>query len=320
MQQPIPVTILTGFLGAGKTTLLNHLIEQHSKTTFAIIENEFGDIGIDNDLVIDADSGIFELSNGCICCTLNDELVETLLNLLDSEKKFDHLLIETTGIAEPDAIAAAFTSDSALQSAYRLDGTICLVDATHATAALHEREEARRQVTFADVLILNKKSEAEPAALQALEKQLQTMNPFASIEQADFGQVQGNILNLHAYDAEQLSQKIESITAHEHHRHHTDDVVSHSFTFNEPFDFLKFMHWTRVLLLVQGERIYRVKGILDFTTEEQKMIFQSVRNTSSFQKGKPWQTHEQRQSRLVFIGNGLKRKPLEKALRSCLAK
>lgn len=317
MNQPIPVTILTGFLGAGKTTLLNHLIEQHPATKFAIIENEFGDIPIDNELVVNADQGIFELSNGCICCTLNNELVEMLLKLLDSGKVFDHLLIETTGIAEPDAIAVAFTAEPALQTAFRLDGTICLVDAEHIEDMLHEREEARKQITFADFIVLNKKSTVQPDYLAELTQRLKHINPFAEMEATDFGKVEADVLNLHAYDAEKLQQKIASvIEPGHHHHHHTDDVVSQSFIFDKPFDFLKFMHWSRVLLMVQGGSIYRVKGILSFANEAQKMVFQSVRTNAAFQKGA---SRNDGESRLVFIGKNLKREPLERALRSCLA-
>ena len=142
----IPVTILTGFLGAGKTTLLNEIIKKHKNYKFAVIENEFGDIPIDNELVVDVGEGIFELSNGCICCTLNGELSQTLLDLLASDKTFDHLLVETTGIAEPDAVAAAFVTDPVIQQHFRLDATVCFVDAHHAEEILEEREEWRKEL------------------------------------------------------------------------------------------------------------------------------------------------------------------------------
>lgn len=316
--QKIPVTILTGFLGAGKTTLLNHLIEQYPDKKFAIIENEFGDIGIDQELVVDVDEGIFEMSNGCICCTLNHELVDTLHKLVNSEKKFDHLLVETTGMAEPDGIAAAFVTDPAIQQVFQLNATICLVDAQHAIESFEELEEARRQVTFADYFLINKQSETEEAALLQLEAKLREMNPFAEMERVDFGQTQTDILHLQAYDIEKVSHKV----AHSHHEahDHLTGVAAQSFTFDAPFDFLTFIHWTKVLLMVQGKNIYRIKGIFHFKDHPERMIFQSVKTSSAFQKGAAWEEGEKRQSKVVFIGKGLKRKPVERALQSCLAK
>jgi G3E family GTPase len=318
MQQPIPVTIITGFLGAGKTTLLNQLIEQHPDTKFAIIENEFGDIGIDNELVVNADEGIFELSNGCICCTLNNELVETLANLIRSEKSFDHLIIETTGIAEPDAIAAAFVADPAVQRYFQLDGTICMVDAGHVEEVLADREEAHKQITFADMIVLNKQSTADPDQVAQVREKIKVMNPFAAMVATDFGKVKEDLLHLQAYANTTVEEKLNAMP-HVHHHHHTHDIQSHSFVFDQPFDFLKFMHWSKVLLLVQGKNIYRIKGILHFQHEKERMIFQSVKTSSAFQRGAAWAAGTPPQSKLVFIGKGLKREAFERSLRSCLA-
>ncbi len=321
MHQPIPVTIITGFLGAGKTTLLNHLIQQNPERRLAIIENEFGDIAIDNDLIISADDGIFEMSNGCICCSLNAELTEILLRLIESDKPFDHLLIETTGIAEPDGVAVAFVTDPAMQEYFRLDAVVCLADAGNIEDMLAEREEARKQVTFADLIIINKQSEVHPNYLQQLQEKLAAMNPFATIHTADYAHVDTNILHLNAYDNREVTRQITHISEHHHHHHHhTDDVVAHSFIFDQPFDFLRFMHWARVLLLVQGKQIYRIKGILHFQTDTQRVIFQSVRTQSAFQRGEAWHADETPQSRIVFIGKGIQRAALERSLRSCLAK
>lgn len=321
----IPVTILTGFLGAGKTTLLNKLIEQNPETKFAIVENEFGDINIDNDLVIGAEESVFELSNGCICCTLNDELVAVLRDLLHSGKEFNHLIIETTGMAEPGGVAETFVSDPGIQQVFRLDSTICLVDAGHLLDTLEEREEAKKQITFSDYILLNKSSEADADTLTAVKTKLRAMNPFASIETTDFAQTKTNLLALQAYDAHQTERNLQTAEKHSHHHHHHDhdhkhanDVLSHSFTFSEPFDFMKFMHWSNVLLKVQGKNLYRVKGIMNFRGEPQKMIFQSVQTTAAFTRGEKWQPGEVRETRLVFIGKGLKRSAFERALRNCM--
>lgn len=335
----IPVTIITGFLGAGKTTLLNHLNEIHKDKRFAIIENEFGEIGIDNDLVIGADNGIFEMSNGCICCELNDELIEVLQKLLDSKHEIDHLIIETTGIAEPDGVAQAFISDPEIQHHFRLDGTVCLADANHIEDMLNEREEARRQVTFADHIIINKQSDIDRDYLTDIKHQLGHMNHLATIETTDFSKPQKDVLNLKAYETKTIEERLDKAGGHDHHHHHDhdehcdhdhdhdqkherghhhhhSDVNSHSFIFDTPFDLLKFRHWANVLLMLQGDRIYRMKGILHFMHKEEKMVFQSVRNMHTFQAGEKW-GEEKKQSRLVFIGPGLKREPLEKALKSC---
>lgn len=316
----IPVTILTGFLGSGKTTLLNYLIENNPDKKFAIIENEFGDINIDRDLVVGADESVFELSNGCICCTLNDELVTVLRGLLHSGKEFNHLIIETTGMAEPGSVAETFVSDPGIQSVFRLDGTIGLADAAHLSSVLEEREEARKQITFADYLLLNKASDTDADTLAAVKARLRTMNPFAPIEEVNFAATKQDLLHLQAYAADRTEQNIGQAAAHTHtHKHdHINDVVSHSFTFSEPFDFMKFLHWSNVLLKVQGKNLYRVKGILHFHGEPEKMIFQSVQTTAAFSRGNKWLPGEVRESRLVFIGKGLKRHAFERALRGLL--
>lgn len=319
----IPVTILTGFLGAGKTSLLNQLIAKHPDKKFAIIENEFGEVPIDGELVIGASDNIFELANGCICCSLNGELVETLEKLLDSGKVFDHLIIETTGMAEPDAVAAAFVSDPGIQSAFQLDGTICLVDAVSVQETLSEREEAVKQITFSDHIVINKAQDVQEHYLAALCVQLQEMNPLAKISTANFGRTDADLLQLNAYEAGQLEHRIKVVVgdAHHHgHHHHHHDVTAHSFTFDRPFDLLAFIHWSKVLLMIQGKNIYRIKGILDVGKEVSKMVFQSVRTQSAFTRAGEWPEGEPRLSRIVIIGKALKREALEKALSSCLQK
>lgn len=323
MSSPIPVTILTGFLGAGKTSLLNQLIARYPEKKFAIIENEFGEIPIDGDLVVGAGETIFELANGCICCSLNGELVETLEKLLDSEKSFDHLVIETTGMAEPDAVAAAFVSDPGIQSAFRLDATICLADAVSVQDTLAEREEAKKQISFADLIIINKANEVQPHYLQALQANLKEMNPLASICTANYGFTDAELLGLNAYEAGNLVERINSVVkedhpTHLHHHHH--DITAHGFVFEQAFDLLTFIHWSRVLLMVQGKNIYRIKGILNTGKDNGKMVFQSVRSQAAFTRAGDWPENEPQLSKIVIIGKGLKREALEKALRSCLQK
>lgn len=334
----IPVTILTGFLGAGKTTALNYLIKNNPATKFAIIENEFGDIPIDNDLVVGADSGIFELSNGCICCTLNGELIDTLVDLVNSGQEFEHLIVETTGVAEPDGVAAAFVAEPAIQERFRLDATICIVDAHHGVESLEEREEAKRQVTFADVLVINKASEVDEEALVLLKKRLMGANPLASISQCDQGQLPSALLHVQAYENKKVEEKLQASNQklshvcdehcthdhdhnHDHHEHHhSSDIVTQSFVLDQPLDVLKFRHWLNVLLMIQGQNLYRVKGIVHFQYQDKKAIVQSVKKMCVFSSGENWAADEKRQSRLVFIGKNLRRDILEKQLRHCLFK
>ncbi len=343
-ENKIPVTIITGFLGAGKTTLLNHINQEFSDKKFAIIENEFGEIGIDNDLVVGVEDGIFEMSNGCICCELNDDLVEVLIKILNRKDEIDHLIIETTGMAEPDGVAAAFVTDPEVQHYFRLDGTICLADANHILDMVEERPEAKKQVTFADHIIINKQNDVDTNYIEDIKKALKKMNPLASVEAVDYSRTESDILSLYAYDSKTIEERLAQASDHLHpdhvchahcthehvdhhdreqrdekgHRHHHhSDVVSHSFIIDEPFDLLKFRHWMNILLMLQGARIYRVKGIIHFMYKEERMIVQSVKNMHTFQAGAPWGT-EKKQSKIVFIGLGLKREELERSLNSCL--
>ena len=381
----IPVTILTGFLGAGKTTLLNHLIASNKDKRIAIIENEFGNINIDSDLVISAENGIFELSDGCICCTLNEELITTLENLVNSQKSFDHLIIETTGIAEPDAIAEAFLATPEIQRQFSVDGVICVADAHHVTDILGEREEAKKQLTFADFIVLNKASEVSAEYLTSVKALLKTVNPFADIELADHGQIKTDVLNMEAYASASLESKIKRHTdeiqakekghhhdhecgegcthghhhhehkcddkcthehhhhhecddkcthehehdhecgegcTHEHHHHHKHltDISSESFILDTPLDAIKFRQWINVVLLIQKQSIYRIKGIISFAWDDGKIVFQSVQEMFAFQRGEPWGDDEKRQTRIVFIGKNLRRDILQKSLEQCYYK
>lgn len=314
----IPVTIITGFLGAGKTTFLNQLIEKNPDTKFAIIENEFGDIPIDQELVVNAKDGIFEMANGCICCSLNAELGELLQKLMSDEYEFDHLIIETTGIAEPDGIASAFIGGNR-SSKFVLDGTICLADAHDIVINLKERGEAHKQVSFADAIILNKIDLISEDEFDDANKALRSYNAEAPIYQSSYGKIDENLhrrpaglLNLKAYDSGRLESKMLNP------QHHHDELVAHSFEMKAPLISEKFEHWITMLLFLSGYQIYRIKGILYLKDESNKVIFQSVRSNSSIDIGSPWMDGEIKKSKIVFIGNNIKRGPLEKGLNGCL--
>jgi G3E family GTPase len=309
----IPVTIITGFLGAGKTTLLNRIIEENPDKKFAIIENEFGDIPIDQELVVNAKDGIFELSNGCICCSLNVELGELLQKLMQEQYKFNHLIIETTGIAEPDGIASAFIGGNR-STTFVLDGTICMADAHDIVKNLEERGEAHKQVTFSDVIVLNKTDLVTQDQLNQSWEILKKYNAEAPIYESRFGKVEKDLLVLNAYNGNHLENKL--LNPHDHHHH--SELVAHSFEFGEPLDGNKFEHWINMLLFLSGYQIYRIKGILHIDGEKHKVIFQSVRSNSKIDVGSPWLAGEIKKTKLVFIGNNIKKEPLEKGLKGCL--
>lgn len=321
----VPVTILTGFLGAGKTSLLNHIIRENSNTKFAIIENEFGAINIDSDLVIATDENIFELSNGCICCSLNGDLFKVLNKLVTGKYDYDHLIIETTGIANPAAVASIFLTDYNVQTAFKLDGTICLVDTQEILNILGVEVVANQQIAFADYIILNKCEDLEENKKTQILEILKGINPLAKISFSSYAKVDTKeILDVKAYHKDQKSFKIlfnhkaSPILNTKEHTH--QEIVSQSFVFNQSFDLLKLRHYLTVALMVQGEFFYRIKGILDIEGLEKKLIIQSVKGTPIFTDGEDWIEHETRQTKLVFIGKKLKREILEKGLKQCFYK
>lgn len=253
----IPVTIITGFLGAGKTTLLNQLIKGHPEKKFAIIENEFGEIGIDGGLIVGTDENIFELSNGCICCSLNEGFYETVGKLLDSEFEFNHLLIETTGIADPDSIIKAFLLSESIQLHFRIDSVICLADCANMEDLIDEQPEIRKQLVLADVVLLNKAETIQPGYLKELEKLIAGINPMAMFYAVQFATVEGvNLLDLKAFSAKNIEKTTmsfqnlkfvnnpvisqDSLLNKPGQQHHKHDIVSLGFIIPGSFDLDKF--------------------------------------------------------------------------------
>lgn len=322
-----PVTILTGFLGAGKTTFLNNIIKENPNTRFAIIENEFGEINIDSSLVINTNENIFELSNGCICCSVNGDLADVLNKLVTGSYEFDHLIIETTGIADPSAVAAVFMTDYNIQTVFKLDGVICLVDTINVLDVLGVEEEASKQVAFADFIVFNKSSEADDTIRNEVEQKIKNLNPFAKFTFADYGNVATTpLLSLKAYDKSEVkfrlgypsASKSSVIHINKESKHH--DIVSQSFIFRESFDLLKLRHYLTVMLFVQGTFFYRIKGILNIEGFNRQLIIQSVKGSPVFSDGEDWSNDLEKETRIVFIGKNLKREILEKGLKQCLYK
>ena len=321
----IPVTIITGFLGSGKTTFLNQIIKQNPEKKFAIIENEFGEINIDSQLVISTSENIFELTNGCICCTLNGDLAALLNKLVTGDYEFDHLIIETTGIADPSAVAAVFLTDYNIQTVFKLDGVICLVDAENVLDILGVQEEASKQIAFSDFLIFNKVSQTDVKLRNEITATITGINPLAGITFCDFADTDTtHLLNIGAYQKEKNQYKLgfqsgkQPVMLIKQHIH--NDIVSQGYIIGESLDLLKIRHYFTVMLFIQGTYFYRIKGILNIEGLDRKLIIQSVKGAPVFTDGDAWQENEVRETRIVFIGKNLKREILEKGIRQCIYK
>lgn len=309
-----PITIFSGFLGAGKTTLINALVEQNPNTKFALIENEFAEIGIDSQLVSQKLGSIFEISNGCICCSMNKELTQSIIKM-SNDYEFDHLLIETTGIADPSAVVSSLVEDDFVQEHYQINGVICLVDSAFLENQLQETEEAARQIAFADLILLNKKDKITANYLLEVQKMVEKINPLAKILPCEFGNLPENVLEINAYKADSV-QKITEKVGHHHHHHH--NIHSLSFTFEQDFDFVAFSNLLKILMDFFGKNIYRIKGFISVYQMPERMILQSVMDNFIFQKGNLWAENKPKMSKLVFIGKKLDRNWLENHLKNCL--
>jgi G3E family GTPase len=320
----IPVTILTGFLGSGKTTLLNQLIRNNPDRKIAVIENEFGEINIDSDLVVNKDGSVFELSNGCVCCSLSGELVETLQMLVERQDKIDHLIIETTGIADPGPVALSFLSEFEIQNVFRLDAIITVVDSRLVERQLESQPEVGKQIALADVILLNKEDEVEPYLLDTARNIVQRINPQALVFATSFGKTDlANLLDIKAFNPETVlkqrwkkpTNNLKLATDYKHTNHIA--LVSHSFEFENPLDIVKFDSWVAMMLYMNSTTIFRIKGILNIAELDDKLVFQSVYNQYVSQSGGKWDQEEERKTRIVFIGKNLDQEALEKGLKQC---
>jgi G3E family GTPase len=315
--QPIPVTILTGFLGAGKTTLLNRILQENHGHRIAVIENEFGETGIDHELVIQAEEEIFEMNNGCICCTVRGDLLRILGNLLKRKAKFDHILIETTGMAEPGPVLQTFFMDDEIREQTVVNAVVTLVDAAH--APLHfDSEEVREQVAFADILLLNKCDLVNEPDLQNLEERLRGINSFAKIQRTVRSEISiAGLMSASCFDVNHaLAHDPDFLNGH-HHHHHQDDITSVGLEITGDFDGEKLNQWLSGLLSERGQDIFRTKGIFAVKGTDKRLILQAVHMSAEAGFGRSWGA-DARRSRLVFIGRNLNREELETGIRSCL--
>jgi len=347
----IPTTILTGFLGAGKTTLLNRILREQHGMRIAVIENEFGQENIDNEILVqDSREQIVEMNNGCICCTVRGDLIVALSNLAQKraagELNFDRVVIETTGLANPGPVAQTFFVDEEVGTHYMLDAVVTVVDARHAMQQLDQHEEAQRQVGFADKMLLSKTDLVTPAELDELTRRLKRINPRAPISTSDFGQAPiGEVLDLKGFN---LNEKLEldpdflaTETEHvheeghvhdehcghhhhehghhdHHHGHHSDDIAAFVFKSNRAFDGAKLDEFLGGLVQVYGPRMLRYKGVLYMQGAERKVVFQGVHQLMGSDLGAKWQESEIRGSKMVFIGKNLPKDIFISGLEQCL--
>ncbi len=334
----IPVTVLTGYLGAGKTTLLNRILsEQHGKK-YAVIVNEFGEIGIDNDLVVGADEEVFEMNNGCICCTVRGDLIRILEGLMKRKGKFDAIIVETTGLADPAPVAQTFFVDQDVQQAARLDAVVTVADAKWLSARLKDAPEAKNQIAFADVIVLNKTDLVEPAELREVEARIRAINPYAKLHKTQRCAVPLEaVLERNAFNLDRILEiepdfLIEDDHDHDHHGHahhhghdhglkhyHDEDMQSVAIAHDGEVDPQKFMPWLNDLVQREGGKILRSKGILAFKGEPKRFVFQGVHMMLDGDVQRDWKPDEKRLSKIVFIGRDLPADQIRQGFETCFA-
>ena len=337
----IPVTVLTGYLGAGKTTLLNRILSEPHGKKYAVVVNEFGEIGIDNDLVVGVDEEVFEMNNGCICCTVRGDLVRILDGLMRRKGKFDGIIVETTGLADPAPVAQTFFVDENVGRKTRLDAVVTVADAKWLKDRLQDAPEAKNQIAFADVILINKTDLVSAAELDEVEARIRGINRYAKVHKTERAQVPlHEVLSRNAFDLERiLHLEPEFLEGdghdhdhghgdghdHGHHHHgglkhyHDEEMQSISLKSDRPLDADKFFPWVQDLVQKEGPNILRCKGILSFKNDDERFVFQGVHMILDGDHQRPWQDGERRESRIVFIGRKLPEEKIRGGFESCIA-
>jgi G3E family GTPase len=320
----VPVTILTGFLGSGKTTLLNRILKEDHGQRIAVIENEFGEIGVDNEIIETGDEQIVEMNNGCICCTVRGDLIRILGTLKEKRDggtlKFDRVVIETTGMADPGPVAQTFFTDEEIGNYYLLDSIITLVDAKHAPKQLDEFHEAQEQVGFADRILLSKTDLVSQDDAETLSKRLKRMNPRAPIKKVHFGDAPiAEVLDIRGFNLNAILQLDPEFLVDSHHEHH-DEVESFVFKADKPFDGTKLEQFLSGMIQVYGPDLLRYKGVLWMKGNPRRVVFQGVHMMMGGDMGKPWAKTEKKQSVMVFIGKKLPKDIFIAGMQECLSK
>ena len=351
----IPVTVLTGYLGAGKTTLLNRILSENHGKKYAVIVNEFGEIGIDNDLIVGADEEVFEMNNGCVCCTVRGDLVRIIDGLMKRKGKFDAIILETTGLADPAPVAQTFFVDEDVREKTALDAVVTVADAKWLSDRLKDAPEAKNQIAFADVIVLNKTDLVTKPELAEVEARIRAINPYATLHKTQRAQVKlSDVLERGAFDLDRILEiepeflengghdhdhdhcHDENCT-HEHHHHghdhhhhghdhghglkhyHDEDMQSLSLRTDKPIDPTKFMPWLQELVAKDGEKILRSKGILSFKGDDDRYVFQGVHMMLEGDHQRKWRNDEKRESRVVFIGRELPEQAIREGFEKTIA-
>jgi G3E family GTPase len=339
----IPVTVLTGYLGAGKTTLLNRILSEPHGKKYAVIVNEFGEIGIDNELVVGADEEVFEMNNGCICCTVRGDLIRIIEGLMRRKGKFDAIIVETTGLADPAPVAQTFFVDENVGRKTKLDAVVTVADAKWLKERLKDAPEAKNQIAFADVILVNKTDLVNDAELREIEARIRGINPYAKLHRTQRSQIAlDQVLGRNAFDLDRIldiepafleadSHAHEHEGDDEHHAHHShhshaglkhyhdEDMQSLAISTDRPLNPDKFFPWVQDLVAKDGPNILRCKGILNFKDDPDRFVFQGVHMILDGDHQRPWQDGEKRDSRIVFIGRNLPEEKIRKGFESCIA-
>jgi G3E family GTPase len=344
----IPVTVLTGYLGAGKTTLLNRILSEPHGKKFAVIVNEFGEIGIDNELIVNADEEVFEMNNGCICCTVRGDLVRIIDGLMRRKSKFDAIIVETTGLADPAPVAQTFFMDEQVGAKTKLDAVVTVADAKWLKERLKDAPEVKNQIAFADVILINKTDLVSPAELAEIEARIRAINPYARLHRTERAKIDiAEVLGRNAFDLDRildiepafLEVAEEHAHTHEHgHEHdhshgghndvhvhhglkhyHDEDMQSVALKTDKPLNPDKFFPWVQDLVATDGPSILRCKGILNFKDDPERFVFQGVHMILDGDHQRPWKADEVRNSRIIFIGRNLPEEKIRTGFESCVA-
>jgi G3E family GTPase len=345
----IPVTVLTGYLGAGKTTLLNRILSEPHGQKYAVIVNEFGEIGIDNDLIVGVDEEIFEMNNGCICCTVRGDLIRIIQGLMRRKGKFDAIIVETTGLADPAPVAQTFFVDEEIGRKAKLDAVVTVADAKWLKDRLRDAPEAKNQIAFADVILINKTDLVSDSDLREIEARIRAINPYATLHHTQRCAVPlPEVLNRNAFDLDRIldvePKFLETGNGHDHDHHdhdhhdhgdghdhhhdhdhgglqhfHDEDMQSLSLSTDKALDPEKFFPWIQNLVAQEGQNILRSKGILSFKDDPKRFAFQGVHMMLDGDHQRDWRDSEKRESRIVFIGRELPESMIRKGFEECVA-
>jgi G3E family GTPase len=314
----IPVTVITGYLGSGKTTLLNRILTGTHGKRYAVIVNEFGEVGIDNDLIVNAEEEIFEMNNGCICCTVRGDLIRILGGLMRRSARMDGIIVETTGLADPAPVAQTFFVDEDVRRRTKLDAIVTVVDAKHLLGEIDRAPEAQEQLGFADIVLLNKTDLVTADDLASVEARIRRINPYAGIHRTERCDVDlAQVLGRDAFNLDRVLEIEPGFLTEAHDHEHDDEISSLSLTADRPLDPERFVPWIQKVAQEIGTDILRMKGILAMKDDDQRFVVQGVHMLLEGGSQRPWKSDEKRDSRLVFIGRGLPKDRLKQEFETC---